>query len=126
METRTFLVRVQRQHVSLQVFRARKALRAARHRTDVCALARLGRFGHASAAALLDEVRDWHGRRDAWAAAGRLWELQRRWRWRRCSDSHGRADIFLLGLRSRRVVFVLSLLRRVDGTFAPQACGYAG
>lgn len=71
-----FLVRVQRQHVSLQVFRARKALRAARHRTDVRALACFGRFGHASAAALLDEMRDWHGRWDAWTAQRgtmRLW-----------------------------------------------------
>jgi hypothetical protein len=75
-EERTFLVRVQRQHVSLQVFRARKALRAARHRTDVRALACFGRFGHASAAALLDEMRDWHGRWDAWTAQRgtmRLW-----------------------------------------------------
>jgi len=124
------LVGVQRQHVTLQVLRARKALRAARHRADVRAFPRLGRLGHPPSAALLIEMWDGHGRRDTRTAHG-AGPLRRR-----CRCSHGPGGWggrFLLGRglafdcrsSSGGGGFFSPRRFRVQWTLAAQPRGYA-
>ena len=58
---RTLLVRVQRQHVSLEVLRAREAFGAARNGTDVCAFLRPVGLGHPAPTAFFDQMRNGYG-----------------------------------------------------------------
>ena len=55
---RTFLVRVQRYHVPLEVLGAGKTFRAARHGADVRAFPRLIGLGHPATSTFLDQMRD--------------------------------------------------------------------
>jgi len=115
VKTRTFLVRMQRQHVSLQVLRARKALRAAGHRAHMGALPALG---HAPSAALLHQMRDGHRRRDA-RGAGRLYWQQCRFRSRCCCCRWRRRRRFRHGV----VLLVRACVRRL--AFPAQTRRYA-